>query len=317
MNDTATMKTNIIIAGIGGVGGYFGGLLAKHFYDNENVEINFVARGEHLKEIQTNGLKVIKGDTEFIARPTLATDNPSEIGIADFIIITTKSYDLEAVIQQLKPCINQDTIILPLLNGVDSKERIKNMLPDNIVLDGCVYLVSRLKQAGVVENSGNIQTLYFGLDNFTNDRIFLLERLFKEANIEAFLSNSISTVLWEKFIFISPTATATSYFNNSIGEVVADKEKLSIVDALIEEVKQVAKAKGIIVSGDITEKTLNKLKAMPFAATSSMHSDFKNNKPDNELQALTGYVLNEGRKYTIETPTYLTAYSELEKKSGI
>jgi 2-dehydropantoate 2-reductase len=317
MNDTATMKTNIIIAGIGGVGGYFGGLLAKHFYDNENVEINFVARGEHLKEIQTNGLKVIKGDTEFIARPTLATDNPSEIGIADFIIITTKSYDLEAVIQQLKPCINQDTIILPLLNGVDSKERIKNMLPDNIVLDGCVYLVSRLKQAGVVENSGNIQTLYFGLDNFTNDRIFLLERLFKEANIEAFLSNSISTVLWEKFIFISPTATATSYFNNSIGEVVADKEKLSIVDALIEEVKQVAKAKGIMVSEDITEKTLNKLKAMPFAATSSMHSDFKNNKPDNELQALTGYVLNEGRKYTIETPTYLTAYSELEKKSGI
>jgi 2-dehydropantoate 2-reductase len=317
MNDTATMKTNIIIAGIGGVGGYFGGLLAKHFYDNGNVKINFVARGEHLKEIQKNGLKVIKGDTEFIARPTLATDNPSEIGIADFIIITTKSYDLEAVVQQLKPCIDQDTIILPLLNGVDSKDRIKNMLPDNIVLDGCVYLVSRLKQAGVVENSGNIQTLYFGLDNFTNDRLFLLERLFKEANIEAFLSNSISTVLWEKFIFISPTATATSYFNNSIGEVVADKEKLSIVDALIEEVKQVAKAKGIMVSEDITEKTLNKLKAMPFAATSSMHSDFKNNKPDNELQALTGYVLSEGRKYTIETPTYLTAYAALEKKSGI
>jgi 2-dehydropantoate 2-reductase len=62
------IKTKIVIAGIGGVGGYFGGLLAKHFYDNENIEISFVARGEHLKEIQKNGLRVIKGENEFIIR---------------------------------------------------------------------------------------------------------------------------------------------------------------------------------------------------------------------------------------------------------
>ena len=168
-------KTKIIIAGIGGVGGYFGGLLANCFYENENVEIIFFARGRHLKEIQNNGLKVIKGDSEFIARPALATDNPAETGIADYIIVATKSYDLETVVRQLLPCINQDTIVLPLLNGVDSKERIKNILPGNIVLDGCAYIVSRLKQAGVIENSGNIQTLYFGLDNFVNDRLLLLE----------------------------------------------------------------------------------------------------------------------------------------------
>jgi 2-dehydropantoate 2-reductase len=155
------MKTKILIAGIGAVGGYFGGLLAKHFYNSGNVAIHFFARGEHLKEIQKNGLKVIKGDNEFIATPALATDDASAIGIADFIIVATKSYDLETIMQQLRPCINQDTIILPLLNGVDSKERIKNILPGNIVLDGCAYIVSRLKQPGVIENTGNIQTLYF------------------------------------------------------------------------------------------------------------------------------------------------------------
>lgn len=311
------MKTKIIIAGIGGVGGYFGGLLAKHFYDKEGVEINFVARSGHLKEIQKNGLKVIKGNTEFIAKPTLATDNPAEIGIANFIIITTKSYDLETIVQQLQPCINQDTIILPLLNGVDSKERINNILPDNTVLEGCAYIVSRLKQPGVIENSGNIQTLCFGLDKLIDKRLLLLESLFKEANIEAFLSDNISTIIWEKYIFISPTATTTSYFDKCIGEVLADKEKLKILLALIEEVKQVAKAKDIFVSDDITEKTMNKLKALPFEATSSMHRDFKNNYPTNELLALTGYVVYEGQKYNLETPTYLTTYAELEKKSGI
>lgn len=310
------MQTKIIIAGIGGVGGYFGGLLARHFYKHEHVSVNFMARGEHLKEIQKNGLKVIHGDNAFIARPALATDDPKEIGIADFIIIATKSYDLEDMVHQLLPCIDSNTIILPLLNGVDSKQRIEKLLPDNTVLDGCVYIVSRLKQAGVVENSGKVQTLYFGNGIDKNERLVLLENLFKEAGVEATLSDNISKVIWEKFIFISPTATATSYFDNSIGELVADKEKLKIVTTLIEEVKQVAKAKEVIFSEDISEKALNRLKAMPFEATSSMHSDFRNNKPGNELQALTAYVIDEAQKYKIETPTYEMTYSALRKRSG-
>lgn len=307
------MKTKIIIAGIGGVGGYFGGLLAKHFCNDANVEIYFVARGRHLKEIQTKGLKVINGESEFIARPALATYDPTEIGIANFIIVATKSYDLESMIQQLQPCINQDTIVLPLLNGVDSKDRIKNILPDNIVLDGCVYIVSRLKEPGVIENTGNIQTLYFGLDNFANDRLLLLEKIFKAANIDATLSQNISTFIWEKFIFISPTATATSYFNNSIGELLADGKKLATIIELVEEVRLIAQAKEIVIPDHITEKTLNRLKALPFEATSSLHSDFKSNKPKNELGSLTGYVVDEGRKYNIETPVYLKTYNSLNK----
>ncbi|MFK7049760.1 MULTISPECIES: ketopantoate reductase family protein [Flavobacterium] len=310
-------KTKILIAGIGGVGGYFGGLLANHFYNNENIEINFFARGQHLKEIQDKGLKVIKGNNVLIAKPTLATDNPTEIGISDFIIVATKSYDLELAMQQLKPCINQDTIILPLLNGVDSKERIKTIFPNNLVLDGCAYIVSRLKQVGVIENSGNIQTLYFGLDNLINDRLLLLENLLKEANIEAFLSKNISTIIWEKFIFISPTATVTSYFDKSIGELIIDNEKLKTTTTLIKEVIQIAKAKQIFISDNITEKTVNKLKALPFETTSSMHTDFKNNKPKNELKSLTEYVINEGQKYNLETPVYKQIHTELKKKSNI
>lgn len=310
-------KIKIIIAGIGGVGGYFGGLLAKHFYGNENVEISFVARGKHLKEIKKNGLKVIQGEKEFIAKPHIATDDPTEIGIADLIIVCTKNFDLETIIQKIQPCIDQDTIILPLLNGVDGHEKIKNILPNNLVLEGCVYIVSRLKQMGVIENSGNMQTLYFGIDHFENEKLQLFENLFKEANIEAILSKNISKIVWEKFIFISSIATATSYFDKCIGEILADKELLEIITSLIEEVKQVAKEKQIVFSKDITEKVLNKLKTLPFETTSSMHSDFKNKKANNELESLTGFVLREGKKYNIATPTYLKAYIELKKRGGI
>lgn len=307
-------KTKIIIAGIGGVGGYFGGLLAKHYYNHEDIRVYFVARGPHLHKIQQNGLTVISRNGTFIAHPVLATDNPGEIGVADFIIACTKTYDLETTIQQLAPCIGPHTILLPLLNGAGNKEKIEALLPGNLVAGGCVYIVSRLKENGVIENSGNIQQLYFGLDNGENDRLQQLESIFKEAGIEAELSARISEIVWEKFIFISPTATATSYFDKTIGEILANPEYLATLTGLIEEVKLVAGAKQIPVPEGITEKVLNRLQALPFETTSSMHSDFKNNKPYTELSSLTGYVLQEAEKYGLTLPVYQKLYEGLNTR---
>jgi 2-dehydropantoate 2-reductase len=309
-------KTRILIAGIGGVGGYFGGLLAKHFYENNEIEIIFYARGKHLLEIQKNGLKVTKGDNDFFAIPKLATDNPKEIGIVDFIIICTKSYDIETTIEQLKVCLNKDTIILPLQNGVDSKERIRNILPNNIILDGCVYIVSRLTDFGKIEIFGNIETLYFGMENLENEKLNFLETIFKQADINATLSKNISSIIWEKFIFISPTATATTYYDSTIGELLTDSNKLEIIVQLIEEVKQIAKVKNIIVSDDITNLTLKKLKNLPFETTSSMHTDFKNNKTNTELKSLTEYIVTEGKKHKIKTLTFEKLLTELKKNGS-
>src|SRR5659263_180806 len=114
------MKIKIAIIGLGGVGGYYGGLLAKQYADNPEVEIYFVARGEHLKKVQENGLKLITDKGTFQVHPTLATDNVTEIGMADYIIMTPKSYDLDSTVAQIKPCVVANTVILPLLNGIDN-----------------------------------------------------------------------------------------------------------------------------------------------------------------------------------------------------
>lgn len=302
-------KIKIVIVGIGGVGGYFGGLLAQKYQNSDEVAIFFVARGEHLKQIRKNGLKVVTGSGEFIAKPALATDNANDIGIADFIIFCTKSYDLEASIEQLKPCIGNKTNLLPLLNGVDATQRIKKCLPNAIVLQACVYIVSEIKKVGVVENMGNIQTLYFGVEQEINDQFFLFEKLLKDAHIEATCSSNILSIIWEKFIFISPTATATAYFDTCIGELL--KENQDVVLKLIDEVKQIAIAKGIKIDQKIAEKTLNKLKKLPYETTTSMHRDYKNLKPQTEIMSLTGFVVREGQKLKIETPVYKTMYEKL------
>jgi 2-dehydropantoate 2-reductase len=304
-------KTRILIAGIGGVGGYFGGLLARRYADQRDVEVHFLARGSHLTEIQNNGLCVRKGTVEFIARPASATDDPSSIGLVDYIILCTKSYDLEAIIPQLLPCISSHTVILPLLNGVDNRARIKRLLPDALVLDGCVYLVSRLVQPGVVENNGNIEKLYFGLDGSPDAAFSMLGNILREAGIDVTYSQNISGIIWEKFIFISAFATATSYFDNTIGEIFEDPEKVNFLTDLIAEVIRIAQAKEISVDHGMLEKTLQKARALNHAATSSLHADFKRKSPRNELDALTGYVVAAGDAHDIATPAFDTAYRAL------
>ena len=308
-----TKNNKIVIAGIGGVGGYFGGLLAKKYEKSDAVEICYLARGEHLRKIRENGLKVIHGPTEFIAKPAIATENAIEIGIADYILICTKSYDLDGTIEQLKPCINENTILIPLLNGVESVKRINRILPGTTVLDGCVYIVSSVKEAGVIENSGINQKLFFGPGKANNDRLQWLAKIMQDAGIEAILSDSISTIIWEKFIFIASIATATSYFNCSIGKLLEENEETLV--QLIEEVKLIAVAKGISFNPGITSNIVNYNKLLPYESTSSMHRDFRNLKPKTEIESLTGYVVRAGEEFNIETPTFIKAYNSLKERT--
>lgn len=305
-------KTRIIIAGIGGVGGYFGGLLANKYAGSKEIEIIFIARGEHLQKIKLEGLKLMSGDTEFTAYPALATDEFSDAGVADYLILCTKSYDLEETTHQLKPCLKQDTIIIPLLNGVNNTDRIRRILPDHTVLNGCAYIVSHIKSPGIIENQGNTQKIFFGLDDTCNEELKNLEKIMKDAGIDATLSESISSITWTKFIFISALATATSYFDKPVGQVA--KEEEDTLRRLIEEVTQVARAKNIDLEPDIAAKTLEKVKKVPYQNTTSMQRDFQNKKDHTELESLTKYVIDAGQELSIKTPVYQKLYDALKKR---
>lgn len=304
-------KTNIVILGLGAVGGYYGGKLAS-YYLKEN-RIIFFARGENEKAIRMNGLKLISDEEEQIIHPSILTNNAADVGPVDLIIICVKSFDLEKSLESIKPCIDNKTIILPLLNGIDAPERIKIIIPETEVWDGCVYLVSRLIAPGVVKVSGAINHLYFGSRNASKEKLKQVENIFTSANIKATLSENITETVWEKFLFISPLATATSYFNISVGSILKNNENKEILLKLISELKNVAAANDIILPQDIIEKTINKITSLPFETTTSMHSDFqKGNK--TEVDSLTGYVTRLGRKLNIATPMYDTLLNALKEK---
>ena len=273
----------------------------------------FVARGEHLKQIKENGLKVITETDEFIAKPKLATDNITEIGIADYIILCTKSYDLEQSMQQLKPCIDKNTVILPLLNGADISERIQALLPGIEVWKGCVYIVGRLNEPGVVESSGGVHDLFFGMENVINARLILMEKLMLDAGIKAVRSEKINKLIWRKFIFISTTASLTSYFNVGFRDLLTDEKRKEITIQFLQEIIEVAKAEGIVYNENIMETIVGHIERLPFETTSSMHSDYKANRK-TELNTLTKVVIDLGSKHGIPTPIYTQVYETLSAK---
>ena len=305
--------TKIVLVGLGGVGGYYGGLLAKKYAENPEVEIYFVARGAHLKKVQTDGLTVITETGTFVVHPTLATDNVSEIGVADYVVMTTKSYDLEATTLQIKPCVGKNTVILPLLNGIDNAARIRAILPQTEVWEGCVYIVARLNAPGVVESSGNVHAFSFGSINTSDKRLIAFEKLLKDANIEVTLHEKILAVIWKKFFFISSTATLTSYFNVGFFDLLTDEVRKNTLLLLLEELLLVANAEGAEMDRSIIESITYRLEKLPPETTSSMHTDFKAGK-NTELQTLTGIVLELGKKHHVNVPTYEMVFKELSKR---
>lgn len=304
----------IAIAGIGGIGGFFGGLLAKE-YAGRDPEIIFLARGRNEKVIRENGLKLETMNENFTVHPAVCAADASAVGIVDLLILCTKAYDLADAVTSYRSCIGSQTILLPLLNGVDAKESLEKIFPVNEIWQGCVYLVSRLPEPGLVRETGNIRKLFFGLDGGNHQRLAWMEKIFLEAGIEATWSKNITATVWEKFLFISPMATLTSYLDESIGAVFSDAEHAGLLQQLVMEIKSVADAKGIVLPDAVTQSNIDKLRKLPFESTTSMHSDFKKGGR-TELESLTGYVIREAKKLHIAVPVYELMYEDLRLRSA-
>lgn len=297
------MKTRIGILGLGGVGGYFGGLLAKAYHNSDTVEIVFIARGETKKAIAENGLKIITDESETIVYPALVSNVPEEIGKLDYLICATKTYDIEDSLTSLENCIKKSTIILPLYNGVDAQERIQKLFPENEVLQGCVYIISMIFSPGTIRKLGFYEKLFFGSKTAPLAKLEELHLILLAAKIESHLTKNVNETVWEKFIFISALATATSYLNQNIGEVLTNLESKVVYIELLHEIEDVANAKGLKLPEDIVAQTIVKLEKSPREATSSMHRDFMAGK-NTEVISLTQFVVNEGKKYGVKTPLY-------------
>lgn len=306
----------ILIAGLGGVGGYIGGRLAAHYAPGHpEVEVRFLVRGANEAAIRAHGLLVeAAAEPNLLARPTHLSADPAALGVADLVILCTKGYDLEATLAQLQPSLGPATVLLPLLNGVDSAARTAHQLPGQPVWDGCVYIVARLAAPGRVRVTGAGRTLLFGAPAGPSPAMQSVEALLQAAGLDARLVPDIRRAVWEKFTFISPVATLTSAFDAPLGVVLAGTESRPLVDALLAEVQQLAAGLGIALPPEVGDRALSRMETLPYDTTSSMHSDYQAGKP-TEVESLTGYVVRASHALGLACPAYERLYARLLRRS--
>ena len=92
----------IAILGTGGVGGYFGALLARDEHD-----VTFIARGPHLQAIKQQGLSIKSPHGDFVIHPANVTDSPKYVGPVDYVIVAVKQYHLSEAASRLPPLIDR------------------------------------------------------------------------------------------------------------------------------------------------------------------------------------------------------------------
>ncbi len=302
----------IAIVGLGGVGGYYGGLLSRYSEQNpDTIQVCFIARGAHLEKIKEKGLTVIKETETFVTSPFLATDDADEIGPVDLLILSTKSYDLDEVAELSRPMVGPHTIILPLLNGIDNVGRLRSHYPENEVWYGCAYIIARLNEPGVVESSGNVHYLHFGHEKRTSPELVEVENLFKNAGIEASMKVEAIQAIWRKFFYISTTAALTTYLNTGFRDLVWNEEYKLLYIQLMQELYAVSEAEHIGLYDTIIIDMLKYGGSLPEGTTSSMNSDYLSGRRI-ELETLVGVVVRLAEQNDLEAPLYNKIYKALQ-----
>jgi 2-dehydropantoate 2-reductase len=293
----------IAIIGTGGVGGYLGGKLAKAGFD-----VTFLARGEHLKAIQRNGLiiKSIQGDIK--VDPAKATDRIDTIGLADLVILAVKAWQVRDISKDLSSITRRDTVVLPLQNGVLAVDELRDNIKEENLIGGLCRIISKIESPGVINHSGLEPSLMFGeLNNVKTDRTNQIKAVFDKAGIDSKVSDDITSDIWKKFIGICVSGllavTKTTY-----GELRELQETRQLMIELLLEIYVLSQQMGIHMESVVVPETVSMIDSYPYGSTSSLTKDVWEGKP-SEIEYQNGTVVRLGQKYGVDTPVNRFVYA--------
>lgn len=294
----------ILIWGAGGIGCYYGARL-----QNSGNQVTYVARGEHLNALQSQGLKLshpefyYSGDVSAISEEQLISQRHSSD--FDLIILAFKSTSTEESLIRLADWLKcSDTPILSLQNGVDNEQIIASLVGAERTVGGlAVRIGGHIITPGVVEAKGVAQVIYGQWPNSRQHENAVLKQLgsaFAEAGIEAFQSSDVQKELWRKLMInnaVNPLSVLTEWDSRKItSHPVYGKTVYSIM----QETARAAAADNV----DITEKDVDEMFALISgfdAIKTSMLVDYEKGRP-LELEGISGPVIKRCKTLSIDCP---------------
>jgi 2-dehydropantoate 2-reductase len=300
----------VAVMGSGGLGSYFGGLLA-----NAGLDVTFIARGQNLDTLQSRGLTLRELDGSEFHTNVRAIEDPSSIGPVDLLWFTVKTYDIDSAASQVKSLIGNTTLVLPLQNGVEAAELIQDVVGEGHVLGGVCLGGATLVSPGVVEAKVPRVRVQFGeMAGGTSPRTESLLDALTQAGVAAELSADIKVDIWQKFIVACMTLGLSSLTRLPLGPMFDYEETRTLALGVIEEAAAVARAEGVRLPENAGEKAFaflqNVAKESP-EARGSMYFDLVQGRR-LELDGMNGAVVRLGRKHGIPTPCNFVVLAALQ-----
>ena len=297
----------IVIFGTGGVGGYFGGRLAQ-----AGEDVTFIARGEHLRAIRTNGLKVDSSSGDFVVYPAQATDDVRELGETDLVIPGVKAWQVPDAARAIKPVVGPNTTVVPLQNGVEAVPQLVAELGPDSVIGGLCRIVSYVVAPGHIRHAGFTPTIIIGeLDNRRSERIEKIAQVFRHAGLDTTIAPDIQVALWTKFLFIASFSGVGAVADAPAGVLRSDPKWRAQMQSAMEEIYALAHARGVKLPPDSVANVMAAVDALPEDATSSMQRDIAAGKP-SELESQNGAVVRMARDARLDVPTHTLIYESLK-----
>lgn len=297
----------IAIMGTGGVGGYYGGLLAVAGHD-----VVFIARGAHLEAIRKNGLAVKSVFGNFRVQPATATDNPASIGPVDLVLFSTKTYGTEEAAQAIVPITGRDTAVISFQNGVEAAEKIGRVVGHEHMIGGVTWLSAAIEELGVISQYSQFRRIDIGeFSGEVTQRTEMIAEVLKSTGADVEVVTNIVQVLWTKFVFISAISALGGLTRVATGDYRSVPESRAVLIGALNEVIAVAGAKGIRLEPDLVAKTLEFIDGAPPAMLPSMQRDIEAGRR-SELESMIGVVVRLGAELNVPTPIMALAYAALK-----
>ncbi|MFW5896151.1 MAG: ketopantoate reductase family protein [archaeon] len=296
----------VAVYGAGGVGGYFGGRLAR-----AGADVHLIARGAHLDALRRDGLRVESVYEDFSVELP-ATDDPADVGQCDVVLFTVKSFDTKAAAREVRPLLGEETAVISLQNGLDNEETLAAEIGREHVMGGVAYIFSTIAEPGVIEHTGGPTSFTYGeLDGTRSDRAErFLEWCDRAEGTDADLSESIRTDLWGKTAFICAQAGTTATVRLPLGEIRDRRESWEMYRRIIDEVCRVGRATGADLRAGTVSRWTDFAEDLGADSYSSLHYDMTHEKP-MELEALHGAVVRRARENDVAVPMNEAVYAIL------
>jgi 2-dehydropantoate 2-reductase len=288
----------ITMMGSGGVGGFFGGRLARAGYD-----VSFVARGSHLAAMREHGLAIESEAHGDIRLPKVrVTDDPGSLGLADLVILSVKLWDTESAAEQIRPLVGPNTAVLSLQNGVLKDDILRRRFGDAAVMGGVCYVASTIARPGVIRQTGTMQRVVLGeYDGRKSARATALHEAFVRSGVNAELSGDVRRAIWEKYVFLVGLSATTTAMRATIGPIRENPQTRAFLLEIMREAVAVGRARGVALPEDYANDRLAFGDGLPADMTSSMHHDLERGNR-LEVEWLSGGVVRLGREAGVPTP---------------